>query len=382
MNIRPYTVKLHRWCGLLMALFLINSGFTGATLAFREEIDRWLNADMLTVQASAPLPVERMVAVFSEQRPQARLLRFFAGADASEAWLFQVEEGGKAAPRAVDVWLDPGTGRITGERRDDERGLDRRHLMPTIWHWHDSLYMGKTGRTIIGTVALMWLLSSLLGIYLAVPRAGNLLKAFVIKRGVGTFKTVFDTHRVLGLVTCVVFLCSAFSATSLGLPNQFRGALNLFARTSESTLARLPKRPAAPPAVSMDQAIAIARGALPPGVFRGLNLYPAKGVYQVRMRLDGDINAGNGTGRVLIDMQSGAVLESVSFRNAGSAGDTLIAWLYPLHSGQAFGTAGRAVIAAIGIFPGVIALTGVWLWWRRRTLSARRATLSQNWRTP
>lgn len=375
MNTRMFAAKMHRWCGLLMALFLLNAGLSGATLVFRDEIDDWLNADAIEVAArGAALPAGALVAALEQQRPEARVVRFFSGDTPGEAWLFQLAPRGAAPLAANEAWLDPYSGRITGERMAGTARLDRRHFMPMIMHWHDSLYMDKTGLSIIGTVALLWLLSSLVGIYLALPRAGSMLKAFIIKRGASTFKAVYDTHRVVGLVTCVVLLGSAFSATSLGLPNQFKFMLGLVAPTSAPLLKTLPDRKAPEPAVSMDQAIAIAQAALPGAVLRGFSPHPDKGVYQVRMRLADDINAGNGTGRVIVDMQSGAVLERRSFRDAGGAGDTLLAWMYPLHSGQAFGQAGRIVIFCIGVFPGVLGLTGAWIWWRRRAmLAARRA---------
>lgn len=374
MDIRTFAVKMHRWCGLLMALFLVNSGLSGATLVFRDEIDDWLNADAIEVEVRGQmLAADAMLAALRAQRPDARVVRFFSGDGPGEAWLFQLAPGGAAPQAANEVWLDPYSGKITGERRAGAVRLDRRHLVPMVMHWHDSLYMDKVGLTMIGTVALLWLLSSLLGIYLALPRLASLRKAFVIKRGASTFKTVYDTHRVVGLVTCVVLLGSAFSATSLGLPNQFKFVVGLFSPVTAPLLKTLPSREAAAPAVSMDQAIRIARTALPGAVLRGLSAHPDKGVYQVRLRLDDDINAGNGTGRVIVDMHSGAVLERRSFREAGSAGDTLLAWMYPLHSGQAFGRAGRIVIVCIGVFPGVLGLTGAWIWWRRRRMLAARA---------
>lgn len=374
MEMRTISLKLHRWCGLAIGLFLLNAGLSGATLVFRDDLDDYFNADAVQVErGAATLPVAVMMAALAEQRPDAKLKRFFTGADAGKAWRFQLAPRGGEAPLASDeVWIDPYTGRVTGERLMGAARLDRRHLMPMIQHWHDSLYMGKTGLSIIGTVALVWLLSSLLGIYLAIPRAGSLLKALVIKRGASTFKLVYDSHRVVGLVTCVVLLGSTFSATYLGLPNQFKAVVGLFSPVTEPLVKTLAERKIAPQ-VSMDQAIDIARAALPGATLRGLSPHADKGVYQVRLRLADDINAGNGTGRVIVDMRDGAVREVRSFKNAGSAGDTVLAWMYPLHSGQAFGTPGRIVIVLIGVVPGVLALTGAWIWWRRRsTLAARR----------
>ena len=49
-------VFMHRWVGLAMTLFLVIVGLTGSALAFREELDVWLNPELLTVaKRDAPL---------------------------------------------------------------------------------------------------------------------------------------------------------------------------------------------------------------------------------------------------------------------------------------------------------------------------------------
>ena len=40
---RPFWVGVHRWAGLATALFLCVAGLTGSMLAFKEDLDAWLN---------------------------------------------------------------------------------------------------------------------------------------------------------------------------------------------------------------------------------------------------------------------------------------------------------------------------------------------------
>jgi uncharacterized iron-regulated membrane protein len=74
-----------------------------------------------------------------------------------------------------------------------------------------------------------------------------------------------------------------------------------------------------------------------------------------------------------MDLRTGDMIETVVAREA-SAGDKFLRWIFPLHTGAAFGLLGRIVIALAGL--GLIALIGsgfyVWLTkWRMR----RRARL-------
>ena len=49
-----------------------------------------------------------------------------------------------------------------------------------------------------------------------------------------------------------------------------------------------------------------------------------------------------------------------------TAGETLMHWLFPLHSGTAFGTAGMVAMSATGAMPMLFVLTGLWVWLRKR----------------
>ncbi|MGH8612088.1 MAG: PepSY domain-containing protein, partial [Gammaproteobacteria bacterium] len=50
---RKLWLQLHLWLGLILGLFLSVFGITGSILVFYQEIDEWLNPDLLTV---APRP--------------------------------------------------------------------------------------------------------------------------------------------------------------------------------------------------------------------------------------------------------------------------------------------------------------------------------------
>ena len=53
---RPLLVWMHRYAGLAMTLFLVIVGLTGSVLAFRVELDQWLNPGLLTVaKRDAPM---------------------------------------------------------------------------------------------------------------------------------------------------------------------------------------------------------------------------------------------------------------------------------------------------------------------------------------
>ena len=49
-----------------------------------------------------------------------------------------------------------------------------------------------------------------------------------------------------------------------------------------------------------------------------------------------------------------------------TAGEGFMHWLFPLHSGTAFGMAGQIAMCATGIVPMLLVFTGLWVWLRKR----------------
>jgi uncharacterized iron-regulated membrane protein len=54
------------------------------------------------------------------------------------------------------------------------------------------------------------------------------------------------------------------------------------------------------------------------------------------------------------------------------AGETVLAWLFPLHSAEVLGWAGRVAWSLFGLVPALLLGSSVWLWWRRQRV--RRAS--------
>jgi uncharacterized iron-regulated membrane protein len=71
-----------------------------------------------------------------------------------------------------------------------------------------------------------------------------------------------------------------------------------------------------------------------------------------------------GNALLLIDARSGEVRRRVD-ASTRTGGDTFLAWQAPLHTGEAFGLFGRAVVAIAGLAPTLLFVTGSIMWMRR-----------------
>jgi uncharacterized iron-regulated membrane protein len=84
-----------------------------------------------------------------------------------------------------------------------------------------------------------------------------------------------------------------------------------------------------------------------------------------------DVIHRRGQTRVYVDARQATVLAVWNPRQ-GSAGDRFMSWQNPLHSGHAFGAAGRAIVFLCGMAAVLLVVTGVPFWYERRRARVRR----------
>jgi uncharacterized iron-regulated membrane protein len=177
------------------------------------------------------------------------------------------------------------------------------------------------------------------------------------------------------LWTWAVLLALAVSSVHLGLYQQvFRPLVGLFSPLTPSLADQgRPRLRAAPtePRLALADAVAVAQQE---NAARGWGLVPARvrrlpayGVYSVALTRTGDDDApGLGATRLFIDDGDGRIVAS-QVPGEGTAGDVFLQLQFPLHSGTIAGLPGRIVIAATGLVVAMLSVTGVLLWWRKRT---------------
>jgi uncharacterized iron-regulated membrane protein len=87
--------------------------------------------------------------------------------------------------------------------------------------------------------------------------------------------------------------------------------------------------------------------------------------YEIRLRQPGEVRQGDGNTRVTVDAATGRILR-VRDPLRAPVGDRFLDWQFPLHTGEAFGNTGRAIITVAGLAPAAFMLTGLAVWWRRK----------------
>ena len=411
---RAFWTLIHRWAGLTAALFLIVAGLTGAVTSWDHELDEWLNADIMATPGRGELrdPLA-LAAVVEAADPRVQVSYISLGLEEGHAASFLVRpltDPATGQPYVLDynnVFVDPVTAEITGQRDSLAVSLSRRSLMPFLRTVHYSLHIpafwgtDRWGYWLMGGVALVWLLDSFVGFYLTLPRR---LKArsdaararrtpanwwqrwqpsWLLRWKAGGYKLNFDLHRAGGLWVWGVIMVVAFTSFSLNLYREvFYPVMSLVSKTTPGpyeTQTPAPFGTYIEPTLGFEQAIQVARVE---AVRRGFDTQPG-GIYYggdfafYNVSFFDPANEmgamGMGLSNLYIDAKDGSVLGE--YRPwQGTAADVFVQLQLPLHSGRILGMPGRILMSLMGVMVAMLSVTGIVIWARKRRSRLRQVS--------
>lgn len=362
---RPAIRLWHRWFGLLAGLWLMLLAVTGSVITYYDELDAALNPDLRRAGAASGVLVDEPVTA-AITSAKAELPGFtpwhidLPDHPHESIWMIgSARLDGRET--SVQAFGHPGTGAFLGWRESGVWSLHRHHLPDLVYGLHVDLLTAPWVTWFFGLVSLLWLIDHFLAVALAIPRIALWKDALRLKGRPGSLRRLFDWHRAPGMWAWPVTFVLALTGVTLAWPEDSRTAVRLIAPVSERLDFSFPDHPVETPTVSIEQAIARVG---PVETVDSVRLVSHKGVYGVRTF---DPRDPDYQGRLwtYVDMTDGRVIAS-RHDNGEGAGDAFFAWQYPLHSGQAFGEIGRALVFLGGMVTAALCWTGVDLWLRRR----------------
>lgn len=399
---RPFWVRVHRWAGLATALFLCVAGLTGSILAFKEELDAWLNPQWFLAPGDGRAMLDPFALRESvrQQLPWAVLDQVPLRREADRAVVFRLSPqrdtaSGRALPlAATHAFADPYSGKVLGWRNEGVASLARENLLPFIYRLHLDLTLpGIWGRLLYGVVALVWTLDCVVGFYLTLPAPGARRQGFwrgwrpawLIKRGASTTRRTLDLHRAFGLWLWALLLVYAWSSVMFNLRDQVYQPVMSTIMPFDTSWRGAPARPTplVTPALEGPAALAAARRAMADlARERGftvdgeemLMLDRRRGLYGYLVHSDADLRRHVGNTAILIDADSGEP-RGVYLPTRGAWGDTFSNWLGALHMAHVFGLPYRIFACLLGWVVVMLSVTGVLVWRRKqlgRTLAKSR----------
>ena len=353
-----YWLRIHLLLGLGLGVIFALFGLTGSLLVFSDEVDAALNPELLITREDGD-PVGPATVLAAVEAATAE--------DFQVAWL--------SAPRIPDgTWqafggpaddrfgwmtaVDPITGEVLGQR---ELGTG---VVAFVYNLHTHFQLGAIGRDLAGMIGILMALSLLSGFAAwwssrrQPPRSHARPRAHASARA---------WHRTLGIIALPLLLVTVITGIFLRLPALTNPAIEWFSPLTDPGAAVTADADSDPgDRLSLETALDRARQVFPDAPLTGIGL-PRSGApaYQFAFREAEHPRARVGRSYAWVAPGDGAILATREWAEM-TAADRFRDWLYPLHSGSAFASAGRWVVFILGLAPTLLLVTGLSLWWSRR----------------
>lgn len=378
-SLRTVCYWIHQYIGFVAGAIFVLVGLSGGVLAYRDDIDEWLNAPLMRVEApeqgAFQSPDAILAAAQAAMPPDAKLDRLtmprHRGAAATVSYMTETDD---LDSYFYEMFVDPYTGKIKGQRvslHGDDTFSQPLIRILMAFHW--TLLLGANNAYIVGTVGILLFASILIGAYLWWPRGGDWRPGFKVKWGASRERVVYDLHRSAGAYMGAVLLVMLATGVAMIFKPATRAAVSQFSIIRpDPDFGKSTPLPGQPP-VGVNAAIAAANKIFPDGELLWVLLPNApNGVYVIGKQAADEPSRSRTFRNVSVDQYSGRVLQ-VQDRNNFTAGERFLEWLYPLHSGEAFGDIGRPVTLLIGLTPLLLFITG-FMRWRGKRRARRRAS--------
>lgn len=389
MSVRSLFVKVHLYLSLFLGVIFLIVGITGSVIVFDDALDAMINPELFTVSDYGDGHRKSMSEILASAKmayPDKPAALMYPPKEKEGVFVvsFKTPKAhcGAGMPKCCggfdwfQVMVNPYTAEVLGKRDRNTYGVDRAHLIKTIYELHSSLLLGGTGRTIVGLSGIAWLIIVLSGIYLWWPRNGKFKRALKLKSDGNSVRFNLDLHRVSGIYTAIILVVVTFTGVYLIFPEYIKPVVKVF-----SPLEKTPKdltsirmaQDAKP--IAIEDAVKIANRAFPNATLSHIGLpIDAEDTYKIYKRQESEVRKTKGKTTIWIDQYSGKVLLVKDPLNV-SAGQSFINWQFPLHSGEALGMTGRLMIFASGIVTLILLITGTTLWIKKKRRKALKSMI-------
>jgi uncharacterized iron-regulated membrane protein len=348
--------QVHLWVGVATGLYLSLVSVTGVALLFRIDIQRGMFPHLFQPKTDGP-PADLATVLSSVQRayPDARVSGIDAPTTARATVLAYVSRGREL----LTVLVDPVDGAVLGELPD-------RTFVRTLQDLHFDLLGGRTGRRINGIGASCLLAMCATGLVIWWPGIANWRRALTVDVRRGWKRVNFELHRAVGFWALAAISMWAVTGINFSFGPAIRSMVNA---VSPLTAVRAPSSNVTmrgrqkPP--DWSALIDKARG-LMPGRFAARVVMPSSDEAPLQVLFAATVPTPLGPNAlepVFLDQYTGAFLQAPD--SSRSTGDTIMAWMGPLHFGTFAGPVVKGAWFVMGLAPPALFITGFAMWWNR-----------------
>lgn len=362
--IRKALFQVHLWMGLLVALYVILIGVTGAALVFRPQFQKVTFPEFFSVarDGQPDASASKIIDTLLDRYPGYALAGIDYPTHRRETYLAYLTKGNDLRT----VFSHPVSGEIIGE-------LPKTSWITRMQDLHFDLLGGRTGRTVNGIAAFALIAMFVTGAVVWWPGLDRWRQSMMVNFRAGWKRMNWDLHSATGFWLFGLLMLWAVTGVEFAFRQPFRNFVNAI---SPLTVVRPPRSVVRPERLPTADATALVAKSvtLVPGAKLGRVVLPssptAATLVLMAYNTHGDFDTSDEV-NLYYDQYTGELLrKQITSQEPQTAGDVVMRWIGPLHVGSFGGTGlmGTAVqtlwmILALS-FP-LLAVTGAIMWWNR-----------------
>jgi uncharacterized iron-regulated membrane protein len=359
--VRQFNFQVHLWVGIILSLYMIVIGVTGAILVFRTELEAlsglkpWHSIESIEPFADITTVINNVKATY----PKGQIISVFTPTEGDATFVALVQSLGRNRTE-IRVAADPSTGRVLGEFPRNNSWLT------VVTRLHETLLLGPGGRRVNGYGAAFLLLLNITGLVVWWPGLRSWVRALKVDFRRSWRRVNFDLHRAVGFWTLAITSFWGISGIYFGWPAQtFAWVENIspIVAVRPPVVTVQPQRDATPPDLHalISQALSLDRGTTLMGIAFPSNRRAPLQILMRRRPGPGYEFADN----LFFDPYNGKYLAIWRYGINQTLGDWFIWLQIPLHFGTYWGMAVKVIWALAGLAIALLTVTGALMYWNR-----------------
>lgn len=361
--------KLHGWAGIIFMLPFLVVSLTGSILVFKIEIDHWLMPEVASVQdgGRSRLPLDRLTDRVNQQLPNYEIgsWEFFPEEHPEADRVFVIKEG---TDQWFKVHLNPYTGNL-----QSQPAATGHYLTDWLLELHYTLLLNDIDGlddhlgVIISFVLALFLV--FMGISGLVIYRRFWARLFTLRWNHRLLVVFSDLHKMGGTMASPILLI-------IGITGGYYSAMiyyEEYVEHSREQAHHVMQERLYSDDVNIDELVSISRKKIA-GFKPTYLLFPYEpGLpFTVFGRAPTANPLLSNYGSVVnFDAHSGTYQSTYNLNEQGALAKTLDSFRR-LHFGTFAGLASKIIWSIIGVIPLLLAVTGAFLWWQRRSKRSRK----------
>jgi uncharacterized iron-regulated membrane protein len=359
--VRQLNFQIHLWVGIILSLYMIMIGVTGAILVFRAELET-LSGLKPWHSLKATKPFADLTTVIDKVKtayPKGQIISVFTPTEDEPTFVAVVQVFDRERTE-IRVAADPASGNVLGEFPKNESWLR------TITNLHETLLIGPRGRRVNGYGAALLLVLNITGLVVWWPGVKTWIRALFIDFRRGWRRINFDSHRAVGFWTLAITLFWAISGIYFGWPAQtfaWVQKISPIVAVRPPAVTVRPQRGVAP--LDLRALISQASGLDPGTTLMGI-AFPSNRRAPLRILMRRRPGPGyEYADNLFFDPYDGSYLATWRYGINQTLGDWFIWLQIPLHFGTYWGIGVKILWALVGLAMALLTVTGALMYWNR-----------------